>query len=228
MANNIKEGHALVIINERVEKVDPAVVEAFKDIGVGDIGHILEVSRFMDVAIRPVFKDVKLVGSALTAKMLPGDISLNRKVIDMAQPGDVIVIDRCGDVQYACWGGAVTLYCKVKGVAGMIVDGSTTDSLEIADMKWPVFSRTLSGCVGRKLDKGGGINIPVQCGGVVVHPGDLIVADDDGICVIEPDEAETLLKEVQDRYGAVPNIRKWIADGKPLESHPNADLLKKK
>ena len=218
----------MVIINERVKKVDQVVVEAYNEIGVGDIGHILEASSFMDVAIRPVFKDVKLVGSALTAKMLPGDISLNRKVIDMAQSGDVIFIDLCGDIQYACWGGAVTLYCKVKGVAGMIADGSTTDSLEITDMKWPVFSRALSGCVGRKLDKGGGINIPVQCGGVVVHPGDLIVADDDGICVIDPDEAETLLKGVQDRYGKVLNIRKWIADEKPLESHPDADLLKNK
>jgi regulator of RNase E activity RraA len=109
----------------------------------------------------------------------------------------------------------------------MIVDGSTTDSMEITDMKWPVFARAISGCVGRKLDKGGGINIPVHCGGVVVHPGDLIVADDDGIAVINPEEAEALLKQVQDRFSSTPSIRKWIADGKPLESHPNADLLGK-
>lgn len=182
----------------------------------------------MDVAIKPVYKDVKVVGPALTAKMPPGDIGLNRKVIDLAQPGDVIVIDRCGDVQYACWGGAVTLFCKVKGIEAMIVDGSVTDRMEIADMQWPVFSRAVSGCVGRKLEKGGGVNIPIQCGGVVVQPGDLIVADDDGIAVINPDEAEDLLKQVQDRFSAVPPIRKWIADGRPLEEHPNADLIPRK
>jgi len=217
-----------VTINERVVKLKPETIDPYKTIGVGDIGHILEANAFMDVAIKPVYRDVKLVGPAFTIQMLAGDISLNRRAIELAQPGDVIVIDRCGDVQYACWGGAVTLFCKVTGIAGMIVDGSTTDSMEISDMQWPVFSRAVSGCVGRRLDKGGGINIPVQCGGVVVHPGDLIVADDDGIAVIDPDEAEVLLKQVQDRFSSIPPIRKWIADGKPLENHPNADLLKKK
>ncbi len=162
----------------------------------------------------------------MTAKMPAGDISLTPKVLEMAEPGDVIVIDRCRNTQYACIGGAVALFCKVNGIAGMIVDGSITDSLEISDLKWPVFSRTISGCVGRKLDKVGGINIPIQCGGIVVQPGDLIAADDDGIAVIAPDEAAALLNEVQDLLGHVPSIRKWIADGKPLESHPNADLLK--
>jgi regulator of RNase E activity RraA len=218
----------VVVINERVVRVKQSIIDAYRSTGVGDIGHILEASGFMDVAIKPVYRDVKVVGPALTAKMPPGDIGLNRKVIELAEPGDVIVIDRCGDVQYACWGGAVTLYCKVKGIEAMIVDGSVTDSMEITDMQWPVFARAVSGCVGRKLEKGGGVNIPIQCGGVVVHPGDLIVADDDGIAVIDPDAAEDLLKQVQDRFSAVPPIRKWIADGKPLDEHPNADLIPRK
>jgi len=218
----------VITINERVVRVKQEIIDAYRSTSVGDIGHILEASCFMDVAIKPVYPDVKVVGPALTAKMLPGDIALNRKVIDLAEPGDVIVIDRCGDVQYACWGGAVTLFCKVKGIEAMIVDGSVTDRMEIAEMRWPVFSRAVSGCVGRRLEKGGGINIPIQCGGVVVHPGDLIVADDDGIAVIDPDEAEVLLKQVQDRFSAVPPIRKWIAGGKPLAEHPNADLIPRK
>jgi 4-hydroxy-4-methyl-2-oxoglutarate aldolase len=182
----------------------------------------------MDVDIKPVYRDVKLVGSAITAKMLPGDNSLIRKVIELAEPGDAIIIDACGEIRHAVWGGAVSLYCKVEGVAGVIIDGSTTDSLEIADLKWPVFARGISGLVARRLDKGGGINIPVQCGGLIVHPGDLIVADDDGIAVINPDESEELLKKLYDRFRDTPSIRKWIADGKPLKDHPNANFLKKK
>ncbi len=218
----------MVSINKRGQKIGKEVIEEYKEISVGDIGHILEASRFMDIGIKPVYKDVKLVGPAFTALMLPGDIILSRKIIELAEPGDVIVIDRCGDVQYACWGGAVTLFSKVKGLAGLIVDGSITDSLEITDMKWPVFSRGISGLVGRRLDKGGGINIPINCGGVVVHPGDLIVADDDCIAVIDPDESQELLKKLHERFRDIPSIRKWIADGKPLKNHPNADLLKKK
>lgn len=218
----------MAVINKRVEKVSKAVIEGFKKIGVGDIGHILDASSFMDPGIRPVYRDVKLVGPALTARMLPGDNTLNRKIIELAEPGDVIVIDRCGDKLHACWGGALSLFCRVKEVAGLIIDGSTTDSMEIADMKWPVFSRALSGLLGRRLDKGGGINIPVQCGGVVVHPGDLIVADDDGIAVIDPEESEELLKKLHERFRDTPSIRQWIADGKPLKDHPNANLLGKK
>lgn len=215
-------------INKRVETITRAIIEAFEKIGVGDIGHILEASSFMDPGIKPVYRDVKLVGPAFTAKMLPGDSSLNRKVIELAEPGDVIVLDCSGDIRHACWGGAVTLFCKVKGVAGLIVDGCITDSLEITDMKWPVFARGTSGLVGRRQDKGGGINIPVSCGGVVVRPGDLIVADDDGIAVIDPDDSEELLEKLYDRFRDIPPIRKWIADGKPLEDHPNANLLRKK
>ncbi len=218
----------MVVINKRVETINRAIIEAFREISVGDIGHIMEASSFMDPGIKPVYRDVKLVGPAFTAKMLPGDTSLNRKVVELVEPGDVIVIDRCGDIQYACWGGAVTLFCKVKGVAGLIIDGAVTDSLEITDMKWPVFARGISGLVGRRLDKGGEINTPINCGGVVVHPGDLIVADDDGIAVIDPDDSEDLLKKVHDRFRDIPPIRKWIADGRPLENHPNANLLQKK
>ena len=214
--------------NQTAKKISKEVIEGFRAISVGDVGHILEASGFMDTSIRTVYSDVKLVGPAFTAKMLPGDNSLNRKVIDMAAPGDVIVVDRCGDTFHGALGGAVALFCKVKGVAGAIIDGAITDSLEISDLKWPVFTRSLSGLVGRRLDKGGAINVPVQCGGVVVHPGDLIVADDDGIAVIDPEESESLLQRLRDMFRNTPPIRKWIADGKRIEDHPNANLLKKK
>ena len=68
---------------------------------------------------------------------------------------------------------------------------------------------------------------PVTCGGVVVRPGDLIVADDDGIAVIDPGEAAELLKKLYERFGHIPPIRKWMAEGKPLKNHPQADLFKK-
>ncbi len=213
------------MVDRRVKK---EIVDAYRSVVVGDIGHILEASRFMDSGMKPVFRDIKLVGPAFTAELMPGDTSFNRKVIELAQPGDVIVLDCSREVRYACWGGAVTLFCKVKGVEGLIIDGAVTDSLEISDMRWPVFSRGISGLVGRRLEKGGRTNLPVICGGVGVRPGDLIVADDDGIAVIDPDEAESLLKQLQDRFGHIPSIRKWVAEGKPLKDHPNANLLQKK
>lgn len=206
------------IIRERVESVPQAVVAAFANVGVGDIGHIQQFG-FMDTAIRPVWRDIRLVGTAVTVRMPSMDIGLNRKVIETAQRGDVIVVDRGGDTEIACWGGFAALLAKAKGVAGLIVDGAITDTMELTDLRWPVYSRSVSGLLGRNLG-GGEINTTINCGGVPISPGDLIVADDDGIVVIRPDEAAPLLEAYTKRFGSTPNIRTWIREGKPLEDYP--------
>jgi len=206
------------IIRERVESVPQAVVAAFANVGVGDIGHIQQF-EFMDTAIRPVWRDIRLVGTAVTVRMPSMDIGLNRKVIETAQRGDVIVVDRGGDTEIACWGGFAALLAKAKGVAGLIVDGAITDTMELTDLRWPVYSRSVSGLLGRNLG-GGEINTTINCGGVPISPGDLIVADDDGIVVIRPDEAAPLLEAYTKRFGSTPNIRTWIREGKPLEDYP--------
>ncbi len=206
------------IIRERVETVPQALVAKFANVGVGDIGHIQQFG-FMDTAIRPVWRDIRLVGTAVTVRMPSMDLGLNRKVIEIAQRGDVIVVDRGGDTEIACWGGFAALLAKAKGVAGLIVDGAITDTMELTDLRWPVYSRSVSGLLGRNLG-GGEINTTINCGGVPISPGDLIVADDDGIVVIRPDEAAPLLEAYTKRFGSTPNIRTWIRDGKPLDDYP--------
>lgn len=212
-----------VRVQERVEAIPQEIIDAYKSIGVGDIGHIQNFG-FMDMAIRPVWRDIRLVGPALTVRMPPMDITANRVAIEKAKPGDVIVVDRLNTTEDACWGGVAALLAKVQGAAGLIVDGAVTDSMEFADLQWPAYSRSISGLVGRVHgDDGlGEINVPISCGGVSVNPGDLIVADDDGIVVIRPHEAADLLKAVQDRFGSHPNIRQWVRDGKDLRDYPHA------
>jgi 4-hydroxy-4-methyl-2-oxoglutarate aldolase len=210
-------------VRDRIESIPQDIIDAYKSIGVGDIGHIQNFG-FMDTDIRPVWRDIRLVGPALTVRMPPMDITANRIAIQNAGPGDVIVVDRLNTTEDACWGGVAALLAKVQGAAGLIVDGAVTDTMELADLEWPVYSRSVSGLVGRvRGDDGiGEINVPISCGGVAVNPGDLIVADDDGIVVIRPHEAADLLKAVQDRFGSHPNIRQWIRDGKDLRDYPHA------
>jgi 4-hydroxy-4-methyl-2-oxoglutarate aldolase len=211
----------LVIHEPPAERIPDEIIEGFRHITVGDIGHI-QTFGFMSTEIRPVWRDVRLVGPAMTVRMPGLDIAANRKAIETAQPGDVIVVDRAGDTEVACWGGVAGLLAKVKGTAGLIVDGAVTDTMEFTDMGWPVYSRSVSGLVGRILDHDAEINTTVNCGGVPVSPGDLIVADDDGIVVIRPWEAENLLRACQERFGHVPNLRQWIRDGKALSDYPHA------
>jgi 4-hydroxy-4-methyl-2-oxoglutarate aldolase len=92
--------------------------------------------------------------------------------------------------------------------------------MELTDMRWPVYSRSVSGLLGRNLGGVGEINTTINCGGVPISPGDLIVADDDGIVVIRPEDAAALLATYRERFGKAVNIRTWIRDGKPLEDYP--------
>lgn len=208
-----------IVVKDRVDTIPREIVEGFKAIGVGDIGHIQEFG-FMDTAIRPVWRDIRLVGTAVTCRMPGFDTTVNRAAIDAAGPGDIIVIEQSGDTKTAAMGGGAGLLALVKGVAGLIVDGAVTDTMEFEDLKWPVYSRSVSGLVGRKIQKYGEVNTTISCGGVPVNPGDLIVADDDGIVVIRPDEAADLLKQCQERFGDVPSIRQWVRDGKDLKEYP--------
>ncbi len=210
-----------VIVHDRVETIPDEIVEGFKTLGVGDIGHV-QVKGFMDTAIRPVWSDIRLVGRAVTVWMPSMDIGASRAAIRACKPGDVLVVDRGGDTEFACWGGGAGLLAMVQGVAGLIVDGAVTDAMEITDLKWPVYSRSISGLVGHPQREFGEVNTVISCGGVPVSPGDLIVADDDGIVVIRPHEAADLMKEVQDRFGSTPSIRQWLRDGKKIEDHPIA------
>lgn len=214
------------VIREHQPIVPDEVIDGFRSIGVGDIGH-LQQWGFMSTAIRPVWRDIHLVGTAVTLRMPPtGGIS-NRRIIETARAGDVIVMDRGGDTEIACWGGFTTLVAKAKGIAGLIVDGAVTDTMEITDLQWPVYSRSISGLLTRGSGVDSEINTTVSCGGVPVSPGDLIVADDDGIVVIRPEDAADLLDACRKRFGAIPNIRQWLRDGKSITEYPRvAEYLK--
>lgn len=199
-------------VNPRVTRISRALVDAYRSLPPATIGHVLN-DGFMDPAIRPVWKRVKLVGPAITVTLPANDNSLNREAIRQAEPGDVIVIVRTGGDQHACWGEMTSLNAKVKGVAGVIIDGCITDVVEIEDMGFAAFAKGTSAVLGRRVGKDGEINAPISCGGVVVHPGDLIVADDNGIVAMAPDVATRILPDVQKAEDRAPAMRDWLLAG---------------
>ena len=200
------------VVNPRVPRISTALVAAYRSLPPATIGHILN-DGFMDPAIRPVWKRIRLAGPAITVTLPSNDNYLNREAIRQAEPGDVIVMVRTGADQHACWGEMTSLNAKVKGVAGVIIDGCITDIVEIEDMGFPAFARGISAVLGRRVGRDGEINTPVSCGGVVVHPGDLIVGDDNGIVVMAPEVAERILPDVQKAEDRAPAIRDLLLAG---------------
>lgn len=168
-------------------------------------------------ALRP---NMKVAGTAFTVEVRPGDNLMIHAAMAMAKPGDVLVIDGKGDQTAALMGTIMMTVCKKLGIAGVVIDGAARDSLEIEEMDFPVF------CVGTNPNGPtkmvpGRIGHPVSVGGVMVHAGDFVIGDADGVVVVEREKIEGLLplaaRKVKDEAARIEAIQggdtnaKWLA-----------------
>lgn len=182
-------------INLDYTRPDKALVELFRDIPVANIDDCMNRTAAVDGTIRPLNR-TPLLGTAFTVQVPEGDNLMFHKAMDLAQPGDVIVIDAGGDTNRAIFGGLMISYCKIRGLAGVIVDGAIRDYRELADMDFPVYAKGVTPN-GPYKNGPGTIGETISFGGKVVRPGDIIVGDEDGIIIIKPEEAEQLAKAAQ-------------------------------
>jgi regulator of RNase E activity RraA len=206
-------------------RISDEVVEGYKQdfVTVGRIGHIISTG-FMDPGIRPNIPDAKIVGRAFTVHMPSTDMLANRIAVDTASPGDVLVIDCGRDIRSARFGAMICFDAQVKGIPGMIIDGAITGSTEIRKHNYPVWCRGNAPKTGGHSGPPGSILVDVQCGEVYVRPGDLIVADNDGVVVIPTAEAPGLLEKCRKRYGTgrTDGALLWILSGRPYSQYPGA------
>lgn len=183
------------------------------------VADSMERDGVMHSSIKPIFP-CRFVGPALTVKLFPGDLVDCLDALAVAQAGDVIVVSAGGETETSVWGGLMAGLCKQKGVTGAIVDGAIRDIDEIRDLQFPIFSRavvprsTHSPYSGRLEPIE--LNVPVSCGGVLVHPGDLVLADEIGVVVIPLEEAEGILRRAQQQAEKEEATRQWIRSGKTL------------
>lgn len=178
----------------------------------------------MDSEIKPPFR-AKITGQAITVQLSKGDLVDPLKALEMGQAGDVIVVDAGGDRNTSVCGGLMGGLAKNRGIRGMIVDGAGRDTDELEDIGWPIWTRAITPrgthtmFSGRKEELS--INVPIQCGGIVVNPGDFVVADLMGVTVIPLEKAEEVVASAQEQADREEETRKWVAKGKTVE-----DLLK--
>lgn len=174
----------------------------------------------MDSGIKPAFR-AKITGQAITVQLSKGDLVDPLKALEMGQEGDVIVVDAGGDPNTSVCGGLMGGLAQNRGIRGMIVDGAGRDTDELEDINWPIWTRAITPrgthtmFSGRKEELS--INVPIQCGGVVVNPGDFIVADLMGVVVIPVDTAEEIVQLAQEQADREEETRKWVAKGKTVE-----------
>lgn len=170
---------------------EPSLVELFRGVPVANIDDCMNRTAAADGAIRPVNK-TPLLGTAFTVKVAEGDNLMFHKAMDMAKPGDVIVIDAGGYRGRAIFGALMINYCRVRGIRGVIVDGAIRDCQELSQMDdIAVYAKGVTPD-GPYKNGPGEIGTPVSFGGKVVYPGDIVVGDADGIVFIRPQDARQL------------------------------------
>lgn len=167
----------------------------------------------MDTGIKPLDRKMKMIGRAFTARCAPGDNLGLHQALNTAQPGDVLVIDVHGYSQAGHFGDMMATACKVRGLAGVVIDGSCRDASDICALGFPVFSRGVNPS-GTTKAAAAVLNVPVSCGGIIVNPGDLVFGDGDGVVVIPQEDEDNVLRAAEAKYEHEKDIIKELQAGK--------------
>jgi 4-hydroxy-4-methyl-2-oxoglutarate aldolase len=199
-------------VHARPTPIPAGWIEIYRALPPALLGHVID-EGFVDEKIRPVVPRVQVVGTAITVRLPEGELDAVVPAVDLLQPGDVLVIDHGGRESMACWGELTSLAAKARGCVGVIVDGAVANVAEIEGHGLPTFARAVAALGGRRRASGGGVNVAIQCGGVSVHPGDLIVADDDGIVVIPPPRLDDVYAAAKPILERMPLARAWVQHG---------------
>ncbi len=177
----------MFVINDLPAPVDPELIALLKQAEPATIGHFLDFG-FVESAIHALWQVPRIAGTAVTVRCAGTDSTIIHYALGQLRPGDILVVDRAGDTRFAPVGGGVAFSAREAGALGIIIDGVATDIGEIRDYGVPVWARGLSAVTTKRFFDNGEFCVPISCGGVPISPGDAILADENGILVLKPEQ----------------------------------------
>lgn len=214
-------------IFERQRKVAADVVEKFSAIPVANISDSMSRMTAAGSRLRPLHRGGKLAGAAITVKSRPGDNLMVHKALDMAEPGDIIVVDAGGDLSNAIIGELMVAHAIQRGLGGIVINGAVRDLDAIQNGTFPVFAAGVTHR-GPYKDGPGEINVPVAIDGMVVRPGDLIVGDSDGLLCVAFEDLDAVYLSAKEKNDAEADQMAAIRSAKNDRSWVEASLQKLK
>ncbi|GFM52848.1 RraA family protein [Pseudomonas capsici] len=197
---------------ERARKVDAGWVSRYREVPVANVSDSMNRMTAGGARLRPMHRAGVLAGPAITVKARPGDNLMLHYALDIAQPGDVIVVDAGGDLSNALIGEMMVAYAVKRGVAGIVINGAIRDAGAIGQGDFPMFAAGISHR-GPYKDGPGEINVPIAIDGMVIEPGDLVIGDDDGLLCVPYDQVAEVYERAVAKHTAESKQMEHIAQG---------------
>ena len=211
---------------KKIKRANISDISILEKIGVATSHESQNRKGLMDPHIRPIYKDSRIAGSAVTVLTHPNDNWMIHVAIELCLPGDILVVGTTDESTYGMFGDLLATSSIARGIKGLVIDAGIRDVKEITQMNFPVWSRVIS-AQGTVKERVGSVNIPIICGGQRVEPGDVVIADDDGVCIVSRKDASQVAKKANKRVDQENKKRERFKNGElSIDLYNMRDRLK--